>query len=57
MKHPFNQTIANLSWLEEQDFPSEIWEMIIPKVDELKRSNKIVVISVSFSKSKYDFPE
>ena len=35
MKHPFSQTIANLKWLEEQDFPSEIWEMIIPKVDEL----------------------
>ena len=35
MKHPFNQTIANLKWLEEQDLPSEIWEIIIPKVDEL----------------------
>lgn len=35
MKHPFNQTIENLKWLEEQDLPSEIWEMIIPKVDEL----------------------
>ena len=35
MKHPFSQTISNLKWLEEQDFPSEIWEMIIPKVDEL----------------------
>lgn len=35
MKHPFSETIANLKWLEEQDLPSEIWEMIIPKVDEL----------------------
>ena len=35
MKHPFSQTMANLKWLEEQDFPSEIWEIIIPKVDEL----------------------
>lgn len=35
MKHPFSQTIANLKWLEEQDLPAEIWEMIIPKVDEL----------------------
>lgn len=31
----YSQTIANLKWLEEQDLPSEIWEMIIPKVDEL----------------------
>ena len=35
MKHPFNQTITNLKWLEEQDFPSEVWEIIISKVDEL----------------------
>ena len=35
MKHPFSQTIENLKWLEEQDLPLEIWEMIIPKVDEL----------------------
>ena len=35
MKHPFNQTITNLKWLEEQNLPSEIWEIIIPKVDEL----------------------
>ena len=35
MKHPFSQTIANLKWLEEQDLPSEIWKMIISKVDEL----------------------
>ena len=35
MKHPFSQTITNLKWLEEQDFPSEVWEIIIPKVDEL----------------------
>ena len=35
MEHPFNQTIANLKWLEEQDFPSKIWEIIVPKVDEL----------------------
>ena len=35
MKHPFSQTIENLKWLEEQDLPSDILEIIIPKVDEL----------------------
>lgn len=36
MKHPFSETIANLKWLEQQDFPSEIWEKhFIPLVDKL----------------------
>ena len=45
MKHPFSQTIANLKWLEEQDFPSEIWEMIIPKVDELNMTIEMFKIT------------
>ena len=48
MKHPFSQTIANLKWLEEQDFPLEIWEMITPKVDELNMSiEKFKIMSSS----------
>ena len=56
MKHPFNQTISNLKWLEEQDFPSEIWEMIIPKVDELNMTIdmfKIMTLESEIKEWKY----
>lgn len=47
MKHPFSKTIANLKWLEEQDLPSEIWEMIIPKVDELNATiEKFIIMTL-----------
>ena len=52
MKHPFSQTIANLKWLEEQDFPSEIWEMIIPKVDELNMTIEMFKITTWQSEGK-----
>ena len=52
MKHPFSQTIANLNWLEEQDFPSEIWEMIIPKVDELNMTIEMFKITTWQSEVK-----
>ena len=52
MKHPFNQTIANIKWLEEQDFPSEIWEMIIPKVDELNMTIEMFKITTWQSEVK-----
>ena len=45
MKHPFNQTIANLKWLEEQDLPSDILEIIIPKVDELNMTIEMFKIT------------
>ena len=52
MKHPFNQTIANLKWLEEQDFPSEIWKIIIPKVDELNMTIEMFKITTWQSEGK-----
>ena len=52
MKHPFSQTIANLKWLEEQDLPSEIWEMIIPKVDELNMTIEMFKITTWKSEVK-----
>lgn len=36
MKHPFDETINNLKWLEQQDLPVEIWEKhYLPIVDRL----------------------
>lgn len=52
MKHSFNQTITNLKWLEEQDFPSKIWEMIIPKVDELNMTIEMFKITTWQSEVK-----
>lgn len=52
MKHPFSQTIASLKWLEEQDFPSEVWEIIIPKVDELNMTIEKLKINTWHSEVK-----